>query len=1610
MKPSDSERTALNDIFRYLQELVQLRATTIYDVNSYEERIWLADLLQTKGCEVNVGSGDTPGEATWLVRMSKPSVPKRPDPSAAIREWLDPSTLDQTETYPTVLSELPDPTDPAGEPRTLSDDPQLEASIYHWIEQIWEKWREQYVPAKQSADLYDSIHSLHLLMKREGQVYELVVASALMTARHPEVGVIRRHLLTLPVSVEFAAERGVLTIAPESDLAQSRLETDMIPVSLKPEPAVETLLKNSAHEITTQIWHEPTVHSTIAPYLNERADRDYDHSPQRALNTSAAKFVTFAPAVLLRRRGERDVLRLLGEIGYVLQSADDVPEPILELVRAGYVEEHEPADRFVGTDNLSDDVDDVLLPLPANSEQVAIVRDLARHNLVRVQGPPGTGKSHTIVNIVCNLLAHGSRVLVTSQSPSALRVLKGLLKEHASEFLPLCVNLLGNDQESRQDLESSVSSIDAKLDDDAASQRTKELPDAAGRLSDLRTGLAKTQSDLYARLNRERVGMGPLFSRYSGTPGDIAQQLEMERPDIGWLEDGPSLTDVSPLDCSEVSRFIELARICGANPLNPLDREAARLLSLPTPRQVLDWAVRLDEAAQVRARQPHSEGEVLSALAAMYADDAEMADQNVRQYIGQADMLPVDEYPWLLKALRASLGNIGELWLHLQSITEATHEKLEAVQHTSIVSEPSTVSTRSQIATDARRRLAQLRANPKQHMLKKWIARDLRETKYLERWVVNGVPCRDIPALEHLVAYLDAELALDDWHEEWSEHLVGSASITFAQKTIRVKTHLNLLNKVRELSELASCIHKQIKCPATPRFSCVTADDARRLLVTLNDASVIREEMSIRKALGDINTNIAGLPARASSSLVQEIDIAVSDRDFKRLGALLDQWEDLVLLCKDYDERDILASKARPVLPIFTSQLLNDPTSSHWDERTQHFLRAFEHAQMRTEVERISAAFGVAELWAEQKRLRDEIFVATARLASLKAWTALDQRVQRAAREDLRAWGQAAKQASRSGLRAAAARVRARELMPKCQDIVPAWIMPLFKVYEQHSATTSMPYDVVILDEASQANPWALAVFFLARKVLIVGDEYQTAPETIGVKDEEAADLSSRYLRNVSATLQQALTYTNSLYDVAGVKAPKRVYLREHFRCMPEIIEYSNRLCYKPNGHPLLALRQYPPKRLDPIRTTYVHEGRREGQGSSVINRREAEAVAQAIADCCGSEEYAGKSMAVLCLQGREQSQLIQKLVRAKVGPREIDARDMKFGVPAALQGDERDIVFISMVAAQGDTNVVALTKPEDQRRFNVAISRARDQVWVFHSLTEQDLSQKCYRRGLLAYLREARAGFDHVDGLDVASFRAAVGSTARQRGNHPVGFDSWFEVDMCLQIAAKGYRVRPHVPFGSYTVDLVVEGENCRLAVECDGDHVHGEANWEEDARRQADLERCGLKFWRVRYSEYYLDREKATLTLWSSLNDMGILPVGATPRQTPSHVRDEEPVPPWEIPQCNGEPLSEDNDRTEELELTEHDSGFSPGAADYAAEIVRMLASRPNQTCTEKGLSDLVLRSLGVTNLRGRHRDAEKRRIHDALKSLQRRQAVERYRNPGENANWRLRLLVWE
>jgi very-short-patch-repair endonuclease len=158
------------------------------------------------------------------------------------------------------------------------------------------------------------------------------------------------------------------------------------------------------------------------------------------------------------------------------------------------------------------------------------------------------------------------------------------------------------------------------------------------------------------------------------------------------------------------------------------------------------------------------------------------------------------------------------------------------------------------------------------------------------------------------------------------------------------------------------------------------------------------------------------------------------------------------------------------------------------------------------------------------------------------------------------------------------------------------------------------------------------------------------------------------------------------------------------------------------------------------------------------------------------------------------------------------------------------------------------------KKRFNVAASRARDQMWIVHSLNhETDLKPSDYRRRLIEHAIDPEAWErDLAKQLDRT--------------------ESVFEARVLKNLTTAYFVVQSQYKVGSYRIDLVVVGAGKKLAVECDGERFHGPEKLQEDMERQAILERLGWKFVRIRGSIFFRDEERAMRPVFDRLSELGI------------------------------------------------------------------------------------------------------------------------------------------
>jgi very-short-patch-repair endonuclease len=489
-----------------------------------------------------------------------------------------------------------------------------------------------------------------------------------------------------------------------------------------------------------------------------------------------------------------------------------------------------------------------------------------------------------------------------------------------------------------------------------------------------------------------------------------------------------------------------------------------------------------------------------------------------------------------------------------------------------------------------------------------------------------------------------------------------------------------------------------------------------------------------------------------------------------------------------------------------------------------------------------------AESMRERHRLFEEIVLARTLLS-------LNRRIGRV-HTALTNFTQAIRRLGRgTGKEAPRWRTEIRRAAMEAAPAAPVWIMPEHKVSEQLPKEIG-DFDLVILDEASQSDITALAALARGKRLLIVGDDEQVSPTAIGVTGEKVTELRTRFLADLHHS--NMIDAESSIFDLAQMMFPQaQIMLREHFRCVSPIIAFSSQF-YQGGLIPLRIPK--PSERLDPpLIDIYLPEGARE-RGRNV-NPDEAAAIVEEIGRIVADPAMAGRSIGVISLIGRHQADAIERALMESpdIGPEQMQGHRLICGDSTTLQGQERDIVFLSMVADRAHARSMADRKAA--QRFNVAMSRARDRLYLVRSVASSHLAQADLKHKVIAHFREPLP-----DGAKVVD-ASLIGRC-----------QSGFEREVCGLLLETGYRVIPQVKVGAFSIDLVVEGaEDRRLAIEVDGDRFHGPERWEHDMARQAALERAGWVFWRVFGSQWKADPEYWWRRLVDRLEQCGIAPIGS-------------------------------------------------------------------------------------------------------------------------------------
>lgn len=1490
---SDQEKVI--SLFEFIKELNKLKQKITLNIKEYPWHYAISDIpflpeyvktfYRDRVDEENEDVDDI------LLIVRKPEFEKCPVPDSLFEAWLLPHWDDYHVEADVKYEKKIDHENYDEKENGLEnvekflDVPERDAAYRNWL-LFRNEWAEKQKCIEKTRNLFTELYQLYFELQREAETEEIIIANGILCDAQNKN--IMHPVLTRRVKLEYDANKNVIFIRD----TESPSELYSVLFQMLDEINLEMINQlnddlhiNDYHPLDRK--NTPVFLKALIRQLSSDSVFSENGIPGE-WSKSNRLLLYLDPCYIVRKRLD-GTPKTIEKIIENIQQTGFVPNPIVDIVSGGKIdllaerddETIEEQLAAVGGESI-----DVLLSKEANKEQLEIAHRIEQYNAVLVQGPPGTGKTHTIANLMGHFLAQGKSVLVTSHTKKALSVLKDKV---APGLQSLCVSIL---DDSNLDMEKSIDDITDYMSKTTSHEMYREMERVKDERQQIIDKLAADRRKIFSILNQENESI--VYNGESFSTSKIAKFVMEHMEDLDYIPGKVRLNVSLPLT------FEELEDLYESNSLVTELDEAELYTDLPNPSKLLSsvdferiqtemhsMQDRLRDITQIK-------GWFINNRSVEHLIDIDGINSKFTIFYPKEDALrelsayikdcPSNE-PWM--AVAAVDGKNGGGYLHrwqllIEQIEQTCHYQESLIEEQFgveiIFDEPENASNLKPVFEILKTTIGPDGKIPFVARIfhKEYIA--AQESVKINKKIIQSA--QDCDLVIHAIELKEMRQKCASY---WDELLVAQGVPKFfdldmynpehiAKKWIPyIKKYLNWyqedFSKLKEKMTAAGIPPEKIfginvldsDLTATSKIF----EAINHVIPELCDIFSIILGLNECESVLQRSRNILRSDKRVNSKICVRLVNAIDDNDIQKYT------DGICLLEEMYGKYDLqrrrvtMLNKLKNVAPQWAAVIQNREGIHGKPTVPDTIEDAWKWKQFSGIIDEIiEKPFG--QLQAESLRLSKEYRSITAQYAEKCGWYHLLRKTEADIdmKQALQGWKQTIKRIGKgTGKRAPVLKAKARELMAKCQSAVPCWIMPINRAIESLNPKENQ-FDIVIIDEASQSDVSSLAVLYMGKKLIIVGDDKQVSPMAVGIDGDKMNTLEQMYLRDKipNAHLYNAKM---SIYDIAATTF-QPLMLREHFRCVPEIIGFSNMLSY---DYKIKPLRDASSSVLLPAVVSYrVAEGQRLGRLKT--NPKEAEAIVALMKSCMEQEEYKGKSFGVISLLGNEQVKVIQREIEQKIDAKEIISRKILCGNSANFQGDERDVIFLSVVDSNNGDGPLAMTSfgvdDATRKRYNVAASRARDQLWVVHSLdASNDLKPGDIRKQLVDYATNPHA-------------------MEAQHAEIEANSESPFETDVAKKLSDRGYHLVQQWKVGAYRLDMVAICGKKKVAIECDGECWHsGAEKIREDMERQTILERLGWRFIRIRGSEYYrapddtIERVISELTAYEiepeSLNCMG-------------------------------------------------------------------------------------------------------------------------------------------
>ena len=1333
--------------------------------------------------------------------------------------------------------------------------PEIEGKIQEELEKR-ELWVEKQLAIEEVRNFFDTLYIKYLELNKETETLELVIGNGIVRIKEQNV---YYPVLLKKIKIDFNAKDNILILSdPHTNESFSpNLYTNFL-------NEIDDIHLENVFELEKEVkernLHPLNRKETVdffKKFIHSLTNRGFfiEDGDIEDLKEYGDIFIEDNPLIFIRKK-ETGIVKAIENITEKIENSGEIPAHLYELVGVASEEENENTEKDFREE-------EILFVKDANTEQVNIAKQIEKNNAVVVQGPPGTGKTHTIANLLGHFLAQGKNVLVTSQTKKALRVLKEKIPK---SIQGLCISILDDDN---SDMRKSVETISEKLGNFTSEKLKKEVEE----LEKIRIKECNDLENITDQMCgiRYRESKSIDFNGETFFIKDIAKYLR-ENPEIAGKIPG-KISELVPCPITndefsflktkyrqQVSENEEKEIVSGLNNISDyLDVSEFEELVNDKKRT---WK-ELEKLLNDNSFNIHSN--------ILYVNGKEIIDlkkfkenYDVRQTIPKE--LTEDMEKWKVDAaISGGTDNGNKInWQNFIEDIKELHEYLNNLR-------PKLFKKRidfSGIALpDAVKMIQELKNAFNNPGLMFGLNVKKAKNRIGSRITLNEETVKDVAECNLLLEYFNLLIQEKELKESWKELIennggisadsLGGSFIDYAFESVKeieyflnwnYKEKAKLLKNIENFGINRNCLFKETN---------ISMEEIKDILNSAKNIEKVMEigskalKLSEKEEKYSLYTEKIKNITKKDSILDEKIKNAVVNEEIKEYSKNLKQLEILTAKQEYYKKREDILERINKTAFKWYEELKNGKI-----EEIEDICEVWKWKQLSQELEKLEKE-PYEDLEKKAFEKRENIKKATLELVEKKSWyhvlNFIEKKENLMVSQALRGWEQTIQKIGKgTGKNASLYRKQAKEKMNICQKAVPAWIMPMNKVIDTLNPAENK-FDVIIIDEASQSDISSLVLLYMAKKVIIVGDDKQVSPLDIGVSVEKVNSLREKYIKGKIIN-DDLYGLNSSLYSVAATTY-RPLMLKEHFRCVPEIIGYSNKTSYDLKIKPL---RESGSSDLKPAVINYKVPGMRDEKRK--INELEAKTVVSLIKACIEMKEYADSSFGVISLLGDEQSDLIQKMIVEKIDVTDIEKHDILCGNSSHFQGDERDVIFLTMVDSNsGEVPLRVMTDGTEsarKKRYNVAASRAKNQMWVVNSLdVDNDLKTGDIRKEFLEY---------------VSSPKEMLLTEEMEKNSESV-----FEEKIAKYLISEGYHIEQQWEAGLYKIDMVALFQDKKVAIECDGEKWHStEERIREDMERQNVLERCGWEFIRIRGSRYFKNPESAMKALIEELNRKGIYP----------------------------------------------------------------------------------------------------------------------------------------